>query len=112
MSRANEARQIEWHETCKCKCRLNANVCNNKERWNNKKRRFECKELIDKGRCEKGFIWNPSICECECGKLCDVRKYLDHTNCKYRKRLINRLIEECSENIDGNEMTYNSILNN
>ena len=22
MSRTNEARYIEWHETCKCKCRL------------------------------------------------------------------------------------------
>ena len=29
MSRTNETRHIEWHETCKCKCRLDANVCNN-----------------------------------------------------------------------------------
>ena len=26
--------------------------------------RCECKELIDKGICNKGFIWNPSNCEC------------------------------------------------
>ena len=32
MSRTNETRHIEWHETCKCKCRLNAGVCNNKQR--------------------------------------------------------------------------------
>ena len=32
----------------------------------------ESKELIDKGMCEKGLIWNPSNCECECDKLCDV----------------------------------------
>ena len=25
----------------------------------------ECKELIDKGMCDIGFIWNPSNCECE-----------------------------------------------
>ena len=31
MSRTNETRHIEWHETCKCKCRLNASVCNNKK---------------------------------------------------------------------------------
>ena len=31
MSRANETRFIEWHETCKCKCRLYAIVCNNKQ---------------------------------------------------------------------------------
>ena len=32
MSRTNETRHIEWHETCKCKCRLDASVCNNKQR--------------------------------------------------------------------------------
>ena len=28
MSRTNETRRTEWHETCKCKCRLDADVCN------------------------------------------------------------------------------------
>ena len=37
MSRTNEMRNIKWHETCKCKCRLDASVCNNKQRWNNDK---------------------------------------------------------------------------
>ena len=35
MSRTNETRHIEWNETCKCKCRLDARICNNKLRWNN-----------------------------------------------------------------------------
>ena len=43
MSRTNERRFIEWHETCKCKCRLDAIVCNNKQRWNKNKCRCECK---------------------------------------------------------------------
>ena len=30
MSRTNETKFIEWHETSKCKCRLDAIVCNNK----------------------------------------------------------------------------------
>ena len=30
ISRTNVTRHIKWHETCKCKCRLNASVCNNK----------------------------------------------------------------------------------
>ena len=34
MSKANETRHIEWHETCKCKCRLDSSVCNSKQRWN------------------------------------------------------------------------------
>ena len=32
MSRTNEARHKEWHDTCKCKCRLDASVCNKKQR--------------------------------------------------------------------------------
>ena len=48
MSRTNEARHIGWHKTCKCTCRLDAIVCNNKQRWNEDKCRCECKELIDK----------------------------------------------------------------
>ena len=58
--------------------------------------------MIDKGICDKGFIWNPSYCECECNK-CDVAEYLDHENCKCKKSLIEKLVEECSENIDKNK---------
>ena len=36
---------------------------------------IECNELIDKGICDKGFIWNPS--NCECVESCDVAEYLD-----------------------------------
>ena len=32
MSRTDETRHIKWHGTCKCKCRLNLSVCNNKQR--------------------------------------------------------------------------------
>ena len=56
MSRTNETRFIEWHGTCKCKCRLDAIASNNKQRWNKNKCICECKELIDKGICDKRFI--------------------------------------------------------
>ena len=97
MSRTNETRHIKWHETCKCKCRLDASVCNNKQRWNDDKCRCECKELIDKGVCNKRFIWNPSNCEWKCDKSCDVGEYLDYENCKCRKKLVDKLVEECTE---------------
>ena len=32
----------------------------------------QCKELIDKDVLDKGLIWNPSNCECECNKSCDI----------------------------------------
>ena len=73
MLRINETREIKWHETCKCKCRLDASVFNKEQRCNNDKCRSECKELIDKGMCDERFIWNRSNCECEYDKLCDVR---------------------------------------
>ena len=63
MSRTNETKQIEWHETCKCKCRLDASVCNTKQRWSDDKCICECKEIINKGVCDKGFIWYLSNCE-------------------------------------------------
>ena len=56
ISRTNETRHIEWHKTCKCKFRLGASVCNNKQRWNEDKCRCECKKLIGKGICDKRFI--------------------------------------------------------
>ena len=36
---------------------------------------------------------------------------MDYKNCKCRKRLFDKLVEECSENIDGNKMIYNGTLN-
>ena len=42
MSRTNETRHVKWHKTCKCKCRLDASVCNNKQRWNEDKCRCKC----------------------------------------------------------------------
>ena len=43
MSRINQTRFIEWHETCKCECKFGENICNNKQRWNKNKCRYECK---------------------------------------------------------------------
>ena len=42
---------------------------------------------------------------------CDVGEYLDYENRKCRKKLVDKLVEECSENIDGNEMIYSNTLN-
>ena len=64
MSRTNEIRHIKRHETCKCKCRLDASACNNKKRWNDDK--------------YKVSIWNASNCECEFDKSSAVGEYLDY----------------------------------
>ena len=71
---------------CKCICRLNKIICNNKQRWNKDKCRCECKELIDKGVCDKGFIFNSSNCQCERDKSCNISQYLDYSDCKCKKK--------------------------
>ena len=68
----------------------------------NDKCRCECKGSIDEGICDKEYIWNPSNCKCECDKSCDFSEHLDYENC--RKRLIDKLIEECNENIEDTSL--------
>ena len=110
MSRINETRQIIWHETCKCVCRLTSALCNSRQIWNKDKCRCECKEeLINKMVCDKGYIWNPSNCACECDKLCDIGQYLNYKNCVCRKSLVDKLVEECISVIDGDTI-YNETL--
>ena len=48
----------------------------------------------------QGFVWNASNCDCKSDKSCDVGEYLDYNNCKCSKTLIDKLVEECGENID------------
>ena len=54
--------------------------------------------MIDKGVSNKELIWNPNNRECECNKSSDVSEYLNYEKCKCRKRLVNKLVEECTEN--------------
>ena len=48
--------------------------------------------------CNKGFIWNPSNCEYECDKLCNIGEYLE--NCTCRKKVVDKLVEECTETVE------------
>ena len=112
MSWTNETRHIECHKTCKCKCSLDVGVCNNKQRWNNDKCRCKCKEFLDNGVCDEGSIWNPSNCECECEKLYDIGEYLDYENCRSSKILVDKLVEECTENIDEGKLARIALAEN
>ena len=50
--------------------------------------------------CYKRFIWIQSNCECQCDKSSDVGEYLDYQNCKCRKKLVDKLVEECTETVE------------
>ena len=62
MTLTNKTKQMIFHESFKCICRLHPVVCNNKQKWNKDKCRCEC--LVNK-KCDDDFVWNISNCECE-----------------------------------------------
>ena len=68
--------------------------------------------MIDKGVCDKGFIWHSSKCECECDKSYDFGEYLGYENCKSRKRLVDKLVEECTENVKEEEIAKITLTEN
>ena len=97
----NETRNVLWHESCKCICKLNSSVCNNKQIWNGDTCRGDCNEdfagIIN---CTKGYMWNPSTCECQCDMWCKPGQYLDHKNFICKNKLIGSVIEECTSVIN------------
>ena len=44
LMRLNETRNVLWHESCKCVCRLNSSVCNDKQIWNSDTCKCDCNE--------------------------------------------------------------------
>ena len=57
------------------------------------------------------MVWNPSNCECECDKSCNIGEYLDYSSCKCRKKLIDPLVEECTANINEAELSKVTVEN-
>ena len=99
--RLNEPRNVLWHESCKCVCKLNSSVCNNKQIWNDDTCRCDCNEdFAGMINYAKGNTWNPSTCECQCDIWCKPGQYLDNKNCVCKNRLIGRVIEECASVIN------------
>ena len=110
LMRLNETRSVLWHKRCKCVCKLNSSVCNNKQIWNSDTCKYDCNEdFASKINCTKGYMWNPSTCECQCDIWCKPGQYLDHKNCICKNKLIGRVIEECTSVI--NETMINNVDN-
>ena len=91
-------------------CRFSAAVCNIKQIWNDDKCRCECREdLVNRIACDKGFSWNPGNCECICDKSCGIGQYLDYKSCVCRNRLVDKLVEKCT-NVTDDDKIYNETL--
>ena len=99
----NETRNVLWHESCKCVCKLNSSICNNKQIWNGDTCRCDCNEdftgIIN---CTKGCTWNPSTCECQSDRWCKPGEYLDH-------KCTGIINETMINNKDNNTTKFNAI---
>ena len=119
LMRANETKNVLWHETCKCVCRLTSAVCNKKQIWNSDTCSCDCNEdFADKMVCEKGYMWNPSTCACECDIWCKLDQYLDYKNCVGKNKLIGKInlvctsfINESLVNFDDNNVSSDDNIN-
>ena len=84
LMRLNETRNVLWHESGKCVCRLNSSAFNSKQIWNSDTCNYndcDCNEdfagIIS---CDKGYTWNPSTCTWECDMWCKPGQYLVFVN--------------------------------
>ena len=101
LMRLNETRNVLWHESCKCVCRLNSSVCNSKQIWNSDTCKCDCNEdFAGIMTCNKRYMWNPSTCACECDMWCKPGQYLDYKNCVCKNKLIGRVISKCASLIN------------
>ena len=57
--------------------------------------------------CDKGYIFNPSNCKCECDKSYDTSQYLDYLDCKCKKKIIDLVVEEYTEYDDNKTKIFN-----
>ena len=57
------------------------------------------KELDDWGSCKNARIWNSSMGDCKCNKVCKIDKYLDIKNISCKKSLLGKLALACKDEI-------------
>ena len=101
LMRLNETRNVLWHESCKCVCRLNSSVYNSKQIWNSDTCKCDCNEdFASIINYTKGYTWNPSTCACQCDMWRKPGQYLDYKKCICKNKLIGRVIAKCTSVIN------------
>ena len=116
LMRLNETRNVFWQESCKCVCRFDSSVYYSKQLWNSNTCSDCNEDFAGIMSCNKGYMWNPSTCACECDMWCKPGQYLDYKKCVCKNKLIGKVISECTnvinetmmnnkKNIDNNDTT-------
>ena len=113
LMRLNETRNVLWHESCKCVCKLMSSVCNKKQIWNSDTCRCDCNEdFASIINCTKRYTWNPSTCECQCDTWCKPGQYLDNKNCICKNKLIGSVTAEFTSIINETMINNKDNINN
>ena len=74
LMRLSETRNLLWHESFKCVCRLNSSVCNSKQIWNSDTCSCDCNEdFAGIMTCDKRYMWNPSTYTCKCDNIWTIK---------------------------------------
>ena len=63
------------------------------------KQKWRCKEFDDWSSYKNKYIWNPKVCDCKCGKVCKINKYLNIKNCSCKKCPFLKLVLACEDEI-------------
>ena len=106
LMRLNETRNVLWHESCKCVCRLNSSVCNSKQIWNIDTCSCDCNEdFAGILTCNKGYMWNPSTWACECDMWCKPGQYLDYKKCVCENKITTECTGLINETMMNNKMS-------
>ena len=81
-------------------------VYNLKQKWNDDKFRYECKELDNWISCKDNYIWNPSTRDCECNKVaCKINEYLDIKTCSCKNVYLVEILNTTATSIDDKKLT-------
>ena len=56
-----------------------------------------------------GTSWGPIFAGWECDKSCNIGEYLENSNCKFRKKIVNKLVEKCTEIIEETRLVEKTL---
>ena len=60
-----------------------------------------CKEFDECYSCKNDYMWNPRTCYWECNTACKIDKNLDITSCSCEKRLFDKIVLPCEDEISN-----------
>lgn len=78
--------QIDSHEECACKCKINSEECNENQEYEESSCKCQCKDSETmRSNCEKKaqMKWSDKSCQCECKKVlaCSTGLVFSHKTC-------------------------------